>query len=90
MTEELTLDSFRPLIEAEKERHRAAADFLNAQNRVRDFLRDVRARQKEEQRKFSEMLSNLKAEERTVCIQLHFPSAGERSPPLTDPSPGGC
>lgn len=54
ISEELTLDSFRPLIEAEKERCRASADFLNAQNR---------ARQKDEQRKLSEMLSDLKAEE---------------------------
>lgn len=66
MSEELTLDSFRPLIEAEKERYRAAADFLNAQNSARSFLRDIRARQNEEQQKLSEMLSDLKAEEQRL------------------------
>lgn len=63
MNEELTLDSFRPLIEADEKRRRAAADFRNAENRARGLLRDIRARQAADRRKFSEMLSGLKAEE---------------------------
>ena len=91
MSEELTLDSFRPLIEAEKERYRVAADFLNAQNRARGFLRDVRARQKEEQRKLSEMLSDLKAEEQRLRQKVRAEAtarAKATATPRTDTTTG--
>lgn len=88
MNEELTLDSFRPLIEADEKRRRAAADFLNARNRAEGFLRDIRARQEAERNKYREMLSELKAEEQSLRQKVREEAAarakaavrGEKAP----------
>lgn len=66
MIEQITKDSFIPLIEATEERRKCAAAFLDTQSGAREILHRIKARQAAERRRFYNMLSDLKAEEKRL------------------------
>jgi hypothetical protein len=81
--EKITLDSFKPLVQALEVRDRCADDYWSANRKVRELLSSIKKRQEKDRRKLSAMLRDLKAEEAALRRKVRSEAADRAKALLT-------